>query len=459
MTEPSTIRLDYRPRAWQQQCQQERKRFTVLAVHRRSGKTELAIMLLIDQAMRCQIELPLFVYLSPYLKQSKAIAWTRLKRKLEPLRLVGAVTFNEGELSVTFPHNGAVVRLFGADNPDALRGMRLDGVVVDEVAWIRPEVWNDIVQPALSDRQGWAMFIGTPNGVNLFSELFYKAQTLPDWHHAKWTVDETDALPAEEVARLRRDMPEHSFAREYLCDFTASGEDQLIALTDVEEAARRVYVERDILGAPRILGVDPARFGDDRSVIVKRQGLQMFDPLVYRSIDNMDLAARVAAVIEAWQPDAVFIDSGAGAGVIDRLRQLHYGPIEVPFGGKALKTMQYANRRAEMWFAMREWLMSGGAIPNDPSLKQELATPIYWFDSAGRKVVEPKDEIKKRLLGAGSPDIADALALTFAAPVAPRRTLEEDWPLRGYRQQRREYDPFEQTERELRNGYDPFSRL
>ena len=130
----TTIRLDYQPRAWQRKCQQERKRFTVLAVHRRSGKTELAIMLLLDQAMRCQLELPLFVYLSPFLKQSKAIAWTRLKRKLEPLRLISAVDFNEGELSATFAHNGAVVRLFGADNPDALRGMRLDGVVVDEVA-------------------------------------------------------------------------------------------------------------------------------------------------------------------------------------------------------------------------------------------------------------------------------------------------------------------------------------
>ena len=92
------------------------------------------------------------------------------------------------------------------------------------------------------------------------------------------------------------------------------------------------------------------------------------------------------------------------------------------------------------------------AIPNDRSLKQELATPIYWFDSAGRKVVEPKAEIKKRLLGAGSPDIADALALTFAAPVAPRRTLEDDWMLRRHRRPRREYDPFEQMDRELRNN-------
>lgn len=449
MTE--SIQLDYQPREWQQQCQQARRRFTVLAVHRRSGKTELAIMLLIDQALRCRIELPLFVYLSPYLKQSKAIAWTRLKRKLEPLRLVGSVTFNEGELSVTFPHNGAIIRLFGADNPDALRGMRLDGVVVDEVAWIRPDVWNDIVQPALSDRQGWAMFIGTPNGVNLFSELFYRAQGLSDWHHARWTVDETDALPAEEVERLRRDMPEHSFAREYLCDFTASGDDQLIALADVEEAARREYVDRDISGAPRIIGVDPARFGDDRSVIVKRQGLQMFDPLVYRDIDNMELAARVAAVIESWQPDAVFIDSGAGAGVIDRLRQLRYRPIEVPFGGKATKPTQYVNRRGEMWFAIREWLLSGGAIPNDPSLKQELATPIYRFDAAGRQVVESKDDIKKRLLGAGSPDIADALALTFAAPVAPRRRPEDDWRQYRHRQQPREYDPIAQMEKELEN--------
>ena len=213
---------------------------------------------------------------------------------------------------------------------------------------------------------------------------------------------------------------------------------------------------RDVEGAPRIIGVDPARFGDDRSVIVKRQGLQMFSPLVYRGVDNMDLAGRVASVITEWQPDAVFIDSGAGAGVIDRLRQLGYDVMEVPFGGKATHPNLFVNRRSEMWWGVKDWLASGGAIPNDPALKQELATPIYWFDSAGRKVLEGKDEIKKRLLGAGSPDIADALALTFAQPVAPRLSLEEEFLSRHQIHRQPRYDPFAPNNPDR---YDPFADL
>lgn len=419
-----TIRLDYSPREWQRECHRQRKRFTVLALHRRAGKTELAIMELIDKAMKFKLELGMFVYIAPFLKQAKAIAWQRLKQKLGPLMIAGAVDINEGDLSVTFKHNGCIIRLFGGDNPDAMRGLRVDGAVIDEVAQIKPEVWIDIIQPALSDRLGWAMFIGTPAGINLFSEIYYKAERLDDWHAARYTVYDTHAIAAAEVERLKRDMSEASFAREYLCDFSAAGDDQLISLSDCEEAARRVYTDKDVLDSPKVLGVDPARFGDDRSVIFKRQGLQAFTPLVYRGIDNMDLAARVAAQIEQWVPDAVFIDSGAGAGVIDRLRQLGYDVTEVPFGGKATMPNLFVNRRAEMWWGMKEWLDLGGAIPNDNALKQELATPIYWFDSAGRKVLEPKDEIKKRLQGGGSPDMADALALTFAYPVKKRPMID-----------------------------------
>jgi hypothetical protein len=418
------IDLGYRPRGWQLECHRRKKRFTVLALHRRAGKTELALMELIDKALKFDKDLGMFFYLAPYLKQAKAIAWARLKARLEPLRASGVIDINESDLTVSFKHNGAVLRVFGADNPDAGRGVRLDGAVIDEVAQIKPEVWDDIIQPALSDRKGWAMFIGTPAGINLFSELYFKAANLPDWHSARYTVYDTDAIDPEEVQRLKRDMSETSFAREYLCDFAAAGDDQLISLAVAEEAAQRVYLEKDVAHAPRIIGVDPARFGDDRSVIFKRQGLQAFTPVVYEKLGNMELAARVAAQMEAWNPDAVFIDQGAGAGVIDRLRQLEYDVIEVPFGARAMQANLFLNRRAEMWWGMKEWLEQGGAIPNDPSLKQELATPTYWFDSAGRKVLEPKDEIKKRLQGGGSPDLADALALTFAYPVKKRNPMD-----------------------------------
>lgn len=435
--------LGYFPRAWQEKCHLARGlyRFLVLVLHRRAGKTELALMELIEGALRCEKELGLFVYLAPLLKQTKAIAWARLKQRLRQLLVSGAATANEGELSVTFAHNGATIRLFGGDNPDALRGVRLDGVVIDEVAQIKPEVWHDILQPALSDRLGWAIFIGTPSGVNLFSELYHQALAGAEgWHAARWTVYDTDAIDPAEIKRLANGgMPENSFAREYLCDFAAGAEDQLISLADVENAARRVYAERDILHAPRILGVDPARFGDDRSVIFPRQGLVAFPPEVYRGIDNMALAGRVASKIESWRPDAVFIDSGAGAGVIDRLRQLGHQVTEVPFGGKALKPHLFSNRRVEMWWEAKEWIESGGSIPDDAGLKQEMATPKYWFDPSGRRVLESKDDIKERLQGGQSPDMADALCLTFAAPVHRPTTIADQ--VRTRVRQRGVYDP------------------
>tara|TARA_B100000212_G_scaffold217892_1_gene165019 strand:- start:97 stop:819 length:723 start_codon:yes stop_codon:yes gene_type:complete len=237
-------------------------------------------------------------------------------------------------------------------------------------------------------------------------------------------------------------MSETSFAREYLCDFSAQGDDQLIALADTEDAAKRIYQSNHIRLFPIILGIDPARFGDDRSVVFRRQGKQAFKPVVYRGIDNMELAARVANLIEQHNPDAVFCDAGAGSGVIDRLRQLSYDVIEIPFGGKATKPEQYLNRRSEMWWLMKQWIEEGGAIPNDVALKQELATPIYWYDNVGRRVLESKDQIKKRLQGAGSPDLADALALTFALPVAKKEMEDIYIKRRKETTHKKDYDPY-----------------
>lgn len=432
------IRFGLPMRQWQRECAKLRARFVVLALHRRAGKTEIALKKLLDAAVKCQLELPLYFYVAPYLKQAKIIAWSRLKQMVAPMLPHGMVEINESELFIRFHHNGAMIRVFGADNPDAMRGVRLDGVVIDEVAQIKPEVWDEIIQPALSDRKGWAWFIGTPKGINLFSSLFFAAGNKPGWAAARYTVYDTNALDPEEVARLRDSMSEFAFAREYLCDFNAAGEDQLISLTDSDTAARRILPAGSVDFAARILGVDPARFGNDRSVIFPRQGRQAFDPLIFRGIDNMELAARVASKIEEWQPDVVFIDAGAGAGVIDRLRQLGYDVIEVNFGGKAID-VRYANKRAEMWHELAAWIKSGGAIPALDALKLELATPTYRFDAANRIILESKDDIKKRLPDAGSPDLADALALTFAQPVAPR---DKFGGLRRSSSPRKDYDPY-----------------
>ncbi|HCZ43165.1 MAG TPA: terminase [Desulfovibrio piger] len=290
---------------------------------------------------------------------------------------------------------------------------------------MKPEVWGEVVQPALADRRGSAVFIGTPKGANLFAELYQRgmaAQAQGDaaWCALSYPVTSTDVLPAEDVERLRRELSDNAFRQEMLCDFTASSDDILIPLPDVLEAEARQLAWDDVGGMPVILGVDVARFGADSSVIVRRQGLKVDGPVVMRGLDNMQLADRVAAAIMENRPHAVFIDAGQGQGVIDRLRQLGHEVIEVPFGGKPLQEGRFANRRSEMWYGLRQWLKSGGKLPDEgddvPRLRAELSAPLYWYDAAGRMVLEPKDKIKERL--GASPDIADALALTFAAPVA-----------------------------------------
>ena len=424
-------------RVWQQECaaKSRGKRFMVMALHRRAGKTELALKKLLDAAVKNTQDLPMYFYVAPFLKQAKLISWSRLKQMVAPLSGSATVNINESELTVTFAHNGAQVRVFGGDLPDAMRGVRLDGCVVDEVAQIKPEVWEEILQPALSDRKGWCWFIGTPKHVNIFSQLYFAANDKPGWANARYTVYDTDSVDPVEVARLRDSMSEQAFAREYLCDFSAAGDDQLISLTDVEVAANRTHRPHAMDYAPRILGVDPARFGDDRSVIFGRQGLQAFEPEVYRGIDNMALASKVAEYIQRWQPDATFIDAGAGSGVIDRLRQLGYDVVEVNFGGKA-NDARYTNKRTEMWSLLADGVRAGLAIPNDNALKLELATPTYKYDAANRIKLESKDEIRKRLPSSGSPDLADALALTYAIPVMKKQHAGAFKPAK-------EYDPYE----------------
>jgi hypothetical protein len=395
MSIPSdAVRFGYPMRQWQQECAKlaAGKRFVVLALHRRAGKTEIALKKLLDSAVKNKLDLPLYFYVAPFLKQARAIAWARLKQMVAPLLPYGHIEVSESDMMVKFPHNGAVIRLYGGDQPDAMRGVRLDGVVIDEVAQIKPDVWDDVLQPALSDRLGWMWAIGTPSGINLFSSMYFMAKTEPDWFSARYTVYDTDALNKTEVERLRRVMADTAFAREFLCDFSASGDDQLLSLTDAEAAAHRQYTPGDMDYAPVIMGVDPARFGSDRSVIFRRQGLVAYAPLVYRGIDNMDLAGRVAQQMEHYKPDAVFIDAGAGSGVIDRLRQLGLDVMEINFGGKAVN-QKYTNKRTEMWYEMADWVREGGCIPNDNDLKLELATPTYKFNAANQIALESKDDI------------------------------------------------------------------
>ena len=427
--------LPYAPRRPQPEMHalMERCRFSVIVAHRRLGKTVCTVNHLIKRALLDASGNGRYGYVAPYRNQAKSIAWDYLKHFSAP---VPGRTVNEGDLFVDFP-NGARIRIFGADNADAMRGLYFDGIVLDEVADMKPEVWGEIVRPALSDRMGWACFIGTPKGMNLFYELYTLGLNTEDWGSAVYRADETGVILEEELASARAVMSDNQYRQEFLCDFSASTDNVLIPIDMVSRAAGRTLLERDVTGAPKIIGVDVARYGDDRSALCKRWGLWCQPIRVIDHLDNMTFAGIVAEEIVQFQPDAVFVDSGRGEGVIDRLRQMGYPVMEINFGGHAIDRNRYANKRTEMWDKVREWIEQGGAIPNDPNLKSELAAPTYSFDASGRKVLEPKEKLKER--GLRSPDLADALALTFAAPVVRRTDIPERESMHGGLE---DYSPF-----------------
>lgn len=414
------IKIPYNPRFPQTVIHPEldKKRFAVIVMHRRAGKTVMLINQTIKQAVRNQRWEPRYAYVAPFLKQAKLTTWTYWKHFTAG---IPGIYYNESELYMELP-GGRRIYLFGADNPDAIRGPYWDGVILDEYAQIKPGVYDEIVRPALADRKGWAIFSGTPKGQNQFLDIYELAQRMvakgdPDWFHCLYRADETGALDPAELLMMQETMPESTYRQEMLCDFTAAADNVLIPIDLVSASASKRITENEVMGAPKIMALDVARFGDDSSILVKRKGLAMIEAIEFTKLDNMTLASYVASHIDDWNPDALFIDAGRGEGVIDRLRQLRYRGIhEINFGGKPIKEGQYHDKRSEMWGDMHQWLLSGGAIINNPRLKADLVTPSYKYDGAQRLQLESKDDIKKRL--GRSPDYGDALALTFAAPVS-----------------------------------------
>lgn len=191
---------------------------------------------------------------------------------------------------------------------------------------------------------------------------------------------------------------------------------------DEVNAALGKHIPEDVYGwAQKRLGVDVARFGDDRTVIFPRQGNAAFTPIILRQQRTTDIAARVAQKIIDWGAEMQFVDDSGhwGHGVIDNLFAAGYKPRAVLFEADPIDP-RFKNKRAEMWVLMSEWIKAGGALPPMPELVRELTAPTYTFVN-GKFMLEPKDQIKSRI--GTSPDLADALALTFAMPDRPKEMM------------------------------------
>ena len=218
-TKTKIVEVPYKPRAYQLDVHKNRKRFSVLVCHRRFGKSVLSINELIKTAADKPRSLCAFI--APTYRQGKSIAWEYLKFYTNPLLKIGG-SRNESELRIDL-FNGSRIQIFGADNPDSIRGMGFDAVVLDEYAIMSPRVWTEIVRPAVADKLGWVLFIGTPMGHNQFWEVYdYALRGHHDWYGKLYRASETNVIPEDELDQARSIMTPEQYEQEFECSFTAA---------------------------------------------------------------------------------------------------------------------------------------------------------------------------------------------------------------------------------------------
>ena len=327
---------------------------------------------------------------------------------------------------------GVEGRLWSAENPDAYAGVHnYDGVMVifDEASGIDDAIWA-VTSGFFTENtpnRFWVAFSNPRRNSGYFFECFHSKR---DFWRTKIvdarTVEGTDKAVYQQIIDEYGADSSQAHVEVY-GEFPAEGDDQFISSLLVDDAMKRQKVND--LTAPIVIGVDPARFGSDSTVIAVRAGRDIVEIRRFRGDDTMTVVGHVIDAIELFSPALVAIDEGGvGGGVVDRLKEQRYKIRGVNFGSKSKNPMVYGNKRAEIWGAMKEWL-KGASIPNDRMLKADLISPMIKPDSKGTIFLESKKDMRAR--GLASPDAADAIALTFSYPVAHRERVDKT-PRRPY---------------------------
>ncbi len=333
-------------------------------------------------------------------------------------------------------------------NPEAFAGLHNQGrrvfMIYDEASGIEDIIW-ETSEGFLSDENTerlWLVFGNPTRSTGRFRSCFDDAR----WHTTQVDAREVSFTNKAQIKSWQDAYGDDSdfFRVRVKGVFPRVGSSEFISYAIVAEARTREAIAQRF--DPLVIGVDVARFGDDETVLVVRKGrdARTTPAIRLRGLDTMAVASRVVELCSALRADAVFIDGGGvGGGVVDRCRQLRLNVYDVQFGGKAdrgdllSQGELYANKRAEMWGAMRAWLTTG-AIEDDDALSEQLVGPTYGFNGRDEIQLERKQDMKAR--GIASPDWADALALTFAFPVMPSEMAGHEGPHKDPIET--EYDPF-----------------
>lgn len=315
----------------------------------------------------------------------------------------------------------AMAQLWSEENPDAFAGAHNwsgEMYLFDEASGIPENIWSvteGVFTEPIPDRF-WLAFSNGRRNTGAFFECFHKHRNL--WRHKQIdarTVEGVDPNTYQGI--IDRYGPDSDEARvEVYGQFPNAGQRQFIAMDAIEGAQART--PEDDPGAPLLMGIDVARYGEDSSIFAFRKGrdARTIPWQKFRKLSMTQLADRAVEAINQYNPDAVFVDGGGvGGGLVDILKDLGHRVIEVQAGGSADDKAAYQNKRVEMWALMREWL-SIGCIPDDPELRDDLKAPEYSYHRTTNVLqLESKDSMKER--GLASPDTAEALAQTFARTV------------------------------------------
>ena len=317
-------------------------------------------------------------------------------------------------------------RLWSEEAPDAYAGahsQRGMAVLFDEASGIPGCIWS-VAQGFFTDKTNHRVWLAISNPRNPSGEFFECFHGNRDqWDTASIdgrSVAENDHQLYENIIKQYGEDSDQARVEVY-GQFPRQGDYQFIGRGDVDDAVQREAF--DDPGSPLVMGVDPARYGDDSAVLAYRKGRDAksipFER--YKSCSITELAEHVARGIDKYKPDAVFVEGdGVGGGVVDVLKQAGFKVTEVKTGGGAQDKEMYGNHRTEMWGRIREWLPTG-SLPNLKELGDDLCAPMYEFTLKGQLKLEPKDKMKKR--GFASPDFADALAMTFSRITSRTDTL------------------------------------
>lgn len=370
--------------------------------------------------------------------QLKTKTWAELAKWYQSFRYKHWFTFTATALYSSDKDHEKTWRVdmipWSERNTEAFAGLHNAGrrilVVFDEASAIPDNIF-EVTEGALTDENTeiiWLAFGNPTRNTGRFRECFGRLKH-------RWTTKQIDSrnVPGTNKTQIQQWIDDYGEDSDFVRvrvkgEFPRTGSKQFISSEIVENAiSRNVEVP---IGTPKIMAVDVARFGDDQSVIARRHGRKLEDFIKYRGLDTMQLASEVAANINKYKPDVVYVDGvGVGGGVVDRLKQLGHDIVEVNAGAQPeqINRETHYNKRAEMWDRMRMWLDTAD-IPNDRDLQDDLIGIEYGYDNKMRLQLEKKEDMKKR--GLSSPDCADALSLTFhtALPVIIHYSEKDLYP-------------------------------